>query len=396
MKKVLFFTYDFPYPTNSGGKNRAYHMLKYTASQYEIHLFSFVREDFEKKYVKNLEEIGVHSIETFPRSKVRIKRLILNQTKRPTSSAFSSLYYSKEIERKLIEYIKDHNIDIVHFESFYTGYYLSQKIKKMGVKQVFGTENIEFKLYQEYVKASIHPLLKPFYLFQTKLIEREEKAMYKKADLCVAVSSLEASQIRRMGAKKCEVVENGVDIDIFSYKKRKKTDMKNILFLGNFAYFPNIDAVRFFYKSVFLRFDTPGVTLTVVGKNASKVFSSIRDSRVEIINYVPDIKELYDNASVFVFPVRFGGGTNFKIIEAMASGVPIVGFPQRLEGFNGINSKLFLPAQDPVSFYDQMNRVFSDQDFVNQMTQKAREYVEKNYSWETIGKKLQNTWSKLL
>ena len=89
--------------------------------------------------------------------------------------------------------------------------------------------------------------------------------------------------------------------------------------------------MKFFYHEVFLKI--PDATLTIVGKHQEKLpFLAHDGSRVKSIEYVEDLAQVYYNADIFVFPVRFGGGTNFKILEAASCGTPIIAIPERVKG----------------------------------------------------------------
>ena len=174
MKKLWFVTYDFPYPTNTGGKNRAYNMLKHSGSNIEKYLFSFVREDFVENYKDKINEIGVEVVGIKKRRKLSDPRNILGLLRQ--DSIFKTLYFSNNTLSEIRSVVHQREIDIVHFESFYTAFYISDVIRNMGVKQIFGTENIEFKVYKDYVDK-VNSLLKPFFAFQAAKIKKEELSL---------------------------------------------------------------------------------------------------------------------------------------------------------------------------------------------------------------------------
>jgi glycosyltransferase involved in cell wall biosynthesis len=214
--------------------------------------------------------------------------------------------------------------------------------------------------------------------------------MFKSADLCIAVSDNEAEEIRKRGVK-CEVVRNGVDVDVFTYKK-PRVKAKKLLFVGNFLYFPNVDAINFFYNEVF-KFLPRDATLTIVGKKVSDI--NISDPRIEKIDFIPDILDAYRAADVMVAPIRLGGGTNFKILEAMACGVPVVALSDRLEGLDIVNRENIMAANDSREFRDALEELFSDENLRIKISKNARDLVEKKYSWKVIGGALDRVWKNL-
>jgi len=389
MKKILFVTYDFPYPTNSGGKNRAYHMLKHSGSNIEKYLFSFSREDFKKEYKDEMGNIGVEVVGVKKRRKLSDPRNVFWLLRQ--ESIFKTLYFSNDTLSEICSIIHQREIDIVHFESFYTAFYISDVIRNMGVKQIFGTENIEFKVYKDYAdKVSL--LLKPLYAFQAEKIKKEEIGLFRKADLCIAVSERDAKLIREY-AKKCEIVKNGVDLDEFKFEAPKKKHGKNLLFVGNFSYFPNVDGINYFYDSVFKNLKDD-MTLTIVGKKV-QTLPFVDDPMIESKEFVPKIADEYSKADLVVSPLRLGGGTNFKVLEAMAKGVPVVALPQRLEGLGVKDESDIIMVNNEDEFIDKIKILLNDFDLRKRISRKAREFVEGEYSWEVIGAKLGYIWDRL-
>ena len=205
MRKILFLTYDFPYPANTGGKNRAFNLIKHANKNVEIHLASFVRDDFRKEYEKELKKVGVKTITIFKRRKLKDIRNIKFLFSK--SSIFRLLYYRKSVEDSILDIVRSLKINVVHFESYYTSFYIGKKIRDVGAKQIFGTENIEHFLYKDYAKHS--SWLKHFILDrQIRKIENEEKEFLKLYDKNIAVTEDEAKFIQSITGKKCSIIPN--------------------------------------------------------------------------------------------------------------------------------------------------------------------------------------------
>ena len=389
MKKVLFVTYDFPYPTNTGGKNRAYHTLKHSGADIKKYLFSFVRDGSWRDSVVEMEKIGVEVVGTRVRKKVNDFTNLLGLFS--GGSIFKTLYYSEPVANDLLRIIHEKKIDIVHFESFYTAFYISEQIRNLNTKQIFGTENIEYQLYGEYAKNA-NFFLRPLYKFQADKIREEEISLFKKADLCIAVSDADAKVVKEY-ARECEVIRNGVDIDAYKFNLPKNKKGTELLFVGNFTYFPNVDAINYFYNSVFKELDDD-IALTIIGKNA-KNLKLADDKRVVIREFVPKIQDEYKNADVMVAPIRLGGGTNFKVLESMAAGVPVISLPQRLEGLDVRDGKHLVVVIEGSDFKPKLENLLNDLELRKKLAKNARELVEHEYSWKIIGNNLNTVWNNL-
>jgi len=215
--------------------------------------------------------------------------------------------------------------------------------------------------------------------------------MMRDSDLTIAVTSEEASLISAVSGKECRVVENAVDIKRFEFKKRSEIK-NNILFVGNFLYVPNIEAIKLFIKEV-LPLLNKETTLTVIGKNVYKVVTNL--DQVITKEFAEDIIEEYRNADALVFPVKIGGGTNFKLLEAMALGLPVIAYPDRLKSLRAESGKEFIGVLTGKDFADEIIKVTTDKMYGKDITENARKLVEDNYSWEKVGGKLARIWKGL-
>src|SRR3972149_10986513 len=192
-------------------------MLKYSGRDIKKYLYSFVRDDTWRDSIVEMEKIGVEISGTAVRKKLSDIRNITGLIK--GDSVFKTLYFSPSILTDLLQIVTDKKIDVVHFESFYTAFYISEQIRNLGAKQIFGTENIEYQLYSEYAKNA-NFFLKPLFKFQVDKIRGEETSLFKQADLCIAVSDSDATVVKEY-VDECEVVRNGADVDGFKFNLPK-------------------------------------------------------------------------------------------------------------------------------------------------------------------------------
>lgn len=389
---ILFFTYDFPYPTTSGGKVRAYNLLKHAKKKENIILFSFTRPDYKTIYKDELEKLAISTIETFPRKKVRDLQNM--QTFISNRSLFNVLYFDKKIVQRLHEVVVSEKIDIIHYESLYTAYYADSSFTQQGVKQVYGSENIEYVLYKKYAEQSAPFLLRPGYTIQAKRIQREEERISHTVDALLAVTSAEVTYFNDLTQKPVYEIPNGVDLTQFRFAPRKKVKETIILFVGNFDYFPNIEAVRFFYEQVFSKLEDDSLRFQIVGKKASSL-PYVSDPRVLAIDFIDDIRDAYADAAVFVCPIRIGGGTNFKLLEAMAMGVPVVSFSDRVKDIGAKDGHDVLLADEPELFQKHVSTLLSDEAIVHRLTKNARTLIEEKFSWTVIGNELNRAWKEV-
>ena len=387
--KILFLTYDIPYPLDAGGKIRAYHLIKQLSRKHKITLFSYYRRKIQLRYLTEIKKY-CQKIRVFQRMLVFSFNHIAAALLHPNLTAHIAHYYHQNLNNELKKELENGAYDIVHFESFYT----SHLIDKYPVKQVLGTENIEWRVFMEHARQQ--PLiLKALFQFEAGRTKQYEEKSWKKADAVLASSKENAEEIEKVIGKKCYLVPNGIDLEYFQFKKQR-TDNKEqkILFVGNFKYIQNQDAVLVLIKKVFplIKKEVENAKLLIIGRNPTRKIKNLADKDVFIDDKVEDIREAYYQADVLAAPIRAGSGTKFKILEAMASGVAVVTTAAGSEGIEGQDGKEFLIREKPEELAKAAVELLERKDLRNKLTINARKLVEEKYSWEKIVKELEKAY----
>ncbi len=382
---ILFVTYDLPYPLTSGGKIRAYHLIKQLANKHEVTLVTFYRSE---QQLASLQDLGfVKKIYTFKRRNLYSP---LNLLYLPSLPFPAALYYDPAVIQKVKEIIVSSSFDTVHLESFYSSIFLDCC---GNIPVVLGTENIEWKVYEEYLKQQF-VLLKPLLQFEVDRIKEYEEKTWQKSTYCMAVSEDNAKHIEQVSGKQCEVIANGVDLAAFAHKKAVlKNSRIRFLFIGSMRYIQNRDAISWLLSSIWPKIKEKVVELgrvpelSIIGPDTHTLVNS--DSSVTIHGEVGDIHAHYNNTDVLLAPIRAGSGTKFKVLEAMASGIPVITTSIGIEGIEELSDKNeVLVANDESAFVDAVSYLLSNTRKIESMTVSARHIVEKYYSWDAIGRKL--------
>lgn len=389
--KILFLTYDLPFPLDQGGKIRSYHLLKNLSKNHQITLFSFFRRENQKQYLQDLQPF-CQKICTFKRIKVfSPHHLALSFI--PKLPFPIALYWSPQLKNQLCQEIKNSSYDLLHFESFYTSLYLDEKLK---IPQVLGTENIEWRVYQEFAKKQKISFLKYPMVWESLRTRWFEQKTWQKADLCLAVSEENAREINQITGKKVTVISNGVDLQFFNYSPARQG--QKILFVGNFSYIQNQDAVRFLVKKIFpsIKQRVPEAQLLIVGRHPTKEIKNYGSQEIQIRSDLEDIREAYHQATLLLAPIRAGSGTKFKILEAMASGLPVVTTSVGIEGIQAQNGKEAIISDKPHELSRQTINLLNDLHSRQKLSKAGRQLVEKYYSWPKIVKKLGKAYEELI
>ena len=331
-----------PYPLVSGGQIRTYNLLKNLSKKYQITLVSFVRNLEEKKHLAQLEKYcqGVYSV--LRRPAWSWQNIVL--------STFShlpfliSIYYSftaKGIIRKLLE---EENFNLIHAETFY----VMPNIPKTDIPVILVEQTIEYLVYDHFVKTA-PIILRPVLSWDVAKIKLWERHFWRKAAKVVATSQTDAAFMRKLvPSLDVEIIPNGVDVEFFSQKIKIRKAAPTVLFVGNFKWLQNREAVQFLIKQIWPKILTKisSANLWIVGKNPTPVIKNLANSKILIDDKVEDIRFAYQNSNVLLAPIFGPGGTRYKILEAMASALPVVTTKTGIEGIPVSGGKEVLIGED--------------------------------------------------
>jgi glycosyltransferase involved in cell wall biosynthesis len=256
--------------------------------------------------------------------------------------------------------------------------------------------NVESLIWQRYHETETHPARRWYVGRQWAKFVRFERRALAEADRAVAVSDADAERFRRdFGARRIDVVENGVDARYFQPQAARRAPGR-LLFLGSLDWRPNLDGVRLLLERVFpaVRAAEPSATLCLVGRNPPE---SLRRQAaaipgVELHASVPDVRPFLARCGVLAVPLRIGGGSRLKILEALASGTPVVSTrvgaeglcldPGRhltvVEGIDDLAPALLAAVHRPADALAQAAR--------------GRQRVLERYDWDTLAEQMERVW----
>jgi glycosyltransferase involved in cell wall biosynthesis len=267
-----------------------------------------------------------------------------------------------------------------------------QNLPKTSLPVVLVEHNVEYDVYKKFAEKALI-FFKAFLYLDVLKIKIKEEMYWKKAKKLVSVSSSDA---KWMSAD--AIVPNGVDIEKYR-PARKRKDNKKVLFIGDFKWIQNRDAVEWILKKVWPAFTKSfrgKPLLWIVGKNIPKYLKNKKTDSVFFDENAPSETEIiYQEASVMLAPIRIGGGTSFKILEAMSTGLPVITTPLG----NAIMAKPgkdIITCETPEDFAKNLIRILSDKKEYEKISKNASEFIKNNYDWRNIVIKLEKVYKQAL
>jgi len=397
-------THFVPYPPNAGNLQRNYNLLREISKTHDVHLITLTQRTLlpEKTLLDQaIEKLSgfCTTIQVFPipsdRNRLLWYLLLLG-------NIFSTVPYSVwrfhscKMKKSIQKFLKKITIDVIHVDTIdLAGYALPYKF----IPKVLNHHNIESNLLFRRANFSKNPLKKWYINFQAKKVRSFERQVLPLFDYNITVSPIDQSSLVELAHNcKTTVVANGTDTDFFipTHYKHECT----IIFAGGFHWIPNADAMYFFCSEIFplIQREIAEVKMKIIGDHPPRELSILasNNSGINILGFVPDIREHFARAAVQVVPLRIGGGTRLKILDGLAMGKAVVSTSIGAEGLELRDGFNILFADTVEAFATKVIKLLKNPRIRERLGKNGRSTVEKKYSWRIITPVLINTYSSLL
>lgn len=382
-----------PYPLLTGGQTRSYNLIKRLSRLgHEITLFCLIKSEGERQYVDELEKY-CREVRVFKRAG---KPWTLENILRTGFSFFPFLVirnWAKGEKSAIEKKLKDEKFDLIHAETFY----VMPHIPKTKVPILLAEQTIEFLVYRHFAEKSKILLLKPLLYLDVAKMKYWELKYWQQATKVVAMSQ-EDKQIMLDEVKSLEVdiVPNGVDSAYFAKQITQKSKDQVFLYLGNFTWLQNREAVQILIAKVWPKIQQKltNAKLWIIGKEAKSFFNNLASNSIRV-DEVKDVREAYQGASVLVAPIYGGGGTRYKNFEAFASGLPVVTTSIGIGGTNAKDGEHVIIRDEPEQIAQAAVDLIEDDILYRKIAKNAKEMVAQKYDWDPIAQKLSSIYESL-
>jgi glycosyltransferase involved in cell wall biosynthesis len=271
--------------------------------------------------------------------------------------------------------------------------------RRLGsARWVVMAHNVESVIWRRYAEAEENPVRRWYVRRQGEKFERFEAWAYTAATAAVAVSDEDAARMREwFGAAAVEVVENGVDTDYFRPQRDVDRDPANVLFLGSLDWRPNLDAVGLLLDDIFpqVQGQVPGATLTLVGRHPPDWLRArvAAAPGVRLYPDVPDVRPFLARCGMLVVPLRVGGGSRLKILEALATATPVVSTRVGAEGLRLTPGREAVIVDGPGDMPAAIVAGIRRPEDLAETAEKGRRRVLADYDWGPLADRLDEVWA---
>ncbi|PCJ67166.1 MAG: hypothetical protein COA58_02280 [Bacteroidetes bacterium] len=383
---ILFLANRFPYPPFRGDKLKIYNLTRRLAKKHDLYLVTFYEDRNELDYLKEIKPFFKEiELVYLPKWKSVLNGIPALFSSMPLQMAY---FKSSKMKRMVQFAIEQYNIDVIHTQHLR----MSQYTKDVDLPKILDLPDA-FSLYFKRRNQTERP-------FINRLIDNIEIGRLAKAEGVITkynktlVCSVEDQKYLEKLHKtdNIDLLLNGVDLETFDVGDGHiYTHHKVLLFTGNMDYAPNVDGVQYFVKEMWPEISkaNPDTQFIIAGQRPVEAVKKLANDRITVTGFIPDLRDMYAEASVVIAPLRFGAGTQNKVLEAMAMGVPTVCTHIGFEGLQIASGDGVIMAKEKEKFIKEVNILLSDPVKRKEVGEKGLVIARSRFSWDRIAEKLE-------
>jgi glycosyltransferase involved in cell wall biosynthesis len=399
--RLLFVTPYLPSPARFGGQRRLEGLMRGLAAKHELSVLSFNATDPYTEQSLTATRSYCKEVITFPDMEFtdsKKKRLL------QAASLFSPYSYEhlllarrREFLARLQQLVDSNAFDIVQVEFAQMAAFRFERAPNRRYRCVLDEHNIEFDIVRRTAAAGGSAARRAYSALDWRKLRREERGAWRRFDGVSVTSRRDAAELQKLEPTTAlSVVPNGVDVEQFKQSPPPQ-EAATLLFFGAMNYYPNQDGINYFVEQVWPKVlaRRPSTKLQVMGPG-SDTLHGLRGPNIELTGFVDQVEPYIDRATAVIVPLRLGGGTRLKIVEAMSKGKAIVATRVGAEGIDVVHDRHALLADTPQAFADEIERVLDDAQLRDRLGTAARQLAVDSYSWPALVSGLEAFYDELL
>lgn len=389
--KILVITSRLPWPLDKGDKLRAYHQIRHLAASHEIFLFCLTEPGGEG------DDNDLSALKAITRG---IKVQPLKRWRRWLRMAFAPLstrpfqvhwFYQRPAHRALNHWMREIEPEVVMCQLVRMAAYVQESHHVPRVLDYMDALSAGMARQSRLAR----PSMRWIYRIEYRRLKAFESTVFDYFDGKTIISRADQKLIGHPENNHIDVVPNGIDTDFFSPSvATDEAASPVLLFTGNMSYPPNVDAAKQLVFEVLPLLPADGLRIVIAGTNPAPEVKALASSQVEVTGWIPDIRDAYAHATIFVAPLRIGTGQQNKILEAMAMRLPCVTTQHVASGFPGPpdDAAPLQVANSAEGIAAEIEALLHDSEARKALGSLSRQWVEKHCNWDASTRALTDTF----
>jgi glycosyltransferase involved in cell wall biosynthesis len=379
---VLFLAPQLPYPGISGGTLNSRKLLNFFCARHRVTLVSLIKEN-DRIYLKQFNNEYQNKIQESFFFYLDKKRNALNFLLSLFAGLPLSMYrnYDKEIKSQVDQLIAKNNFDLVFCDYLIMTMYLS---KDVYGKTIFNDNNAEYMIWKRFARVEKNIIKRTIATFESFRLFCYEIAQCKKVSMVIAAH--EDINHLKPHAKNAgfTVINHLGNDDLLREPNIINRQVHNLLFVSTLTWEANRQGIRWFVEKIYpiIKDRIPDVSLYIIGKYDKPFLSNNNDQSIHILGFVPDLRETYSSAEIFICPLQFGSGTKIKLLDAMYCGLPIVTTSVGAESIALVDGENCFIADTEQGFAEKTIKLLNNQVLWEKFSKGSRALAADRYKWE--------------
>ena len=383
---VLYVCHRFPFPPKRGGKIRPFNMIRHlTAAGHRVTVCSLTRSQAEADEGQGIAPHCAEQVMGRVSEPVQFARMIARLPLTTPSSM--GYFYSSELASEVRRLLASQRWDLIFVHCSSVAPYVEHVT---DVPKILDFGDMDSQKWLEYANYKPFPLSFGYWLEGQKM-QAAEKRLARRFDICTATTRAEWRTLNEYGTGAVtDWFPNGVDADFFS-PGSEPYDFETISFIGRMDYYPNQECVARFCKQTWplLKDKRPAMKLLIVGADPSPEMRALGElPGVTVTGSVPDVRPYIRSSALMVAPLAIARGTQNKILEAMAMGVPVVTSSVAAGGVDAVAGEHLLVADTPEEIATAILRIVGNPGERARLADAGRARVLSHHDWAGSMKRL--------
>jgi polysaccharide biosynthesis protein PslH len=376
--RILYVCHRFPFPPKRGGKIRPFNMIRHLARTHEVVVCSLARSPQEAEEGKGIAPHCAEFHMGLVDDRVQTARMIATLPTPLTASA--QYFHSPQLARTIRRLLAERTFDLIFVHCSSVAHYVEHVT---DVPKILDFGDMDSQKWLEYVEFKPWPLSWGYW-WEGRRVLAEEKRLARRFDLCTATTRAEWETLNGYGAAAAsDWFPNGVDASAFS-PSTEPYDPDTICFIGRMDYYPNQQGMFEFCAEVLplLREKRPAIKLQIVGADPSPAVRKLAElPGVTVTGSVPQVQPYVLRSALTVAPLRIARGTQNKMLESMAMGVPVVSSRIAAGGVDALAGEHLLAASTAQEYRDAILRILDDPAERARLAVAGRNRVLSHHAW---------------
>jgi polysaccharide biosynthesis protein PslH len=393
--RILVISPQLPFPPITGGKKGIYCLLREIAGRgHHVHLSCLLEED-ELSFVTELEKSFTVDAVVHPR-KPSITGALASMPSRIPYQV--SRFHDEKLLECCRKRLRSESFDIIQLEGIHAAYYGMALQADFDIPTVMRVHDVLSLGMSRRLQHTRNPFMKVWLSFDRRRVRAFEKEAFSSVACNLTVSECEQRHVVTVAPNTCAVVASvGVDLDEF-VPQNVREDPRSVLWIGAMNHSANIDSFWWFYHEIvpLIVKRNNDVRIRVVGTAMPNSIQTLSDPNVEILGFVPDVREVLARSEVCVVPLRVGSGVRLKILEMFAMKRAVVSTTVGAEGLQAEDGTHLLIADSPKDFADGVLRLLNDSRLRKHLGETAHRYASAHFGWNKAADQCEAVYRKLV